>query len=217
VNWQSRFHEEQKRRENERKQELVELERDVFNLPDIIEHSSYTDWLKEIEFAFISISNIVETDNKRESITERLATSRQSKFTNLWDDLLTQIAETNQVISNRICSIKSKRISWFKNLVAKLEDITRKCNHYYENGDRGSSIGSCYSIVWFLIFIQIEIDSVLENLLYRKEITSLKINTFQKAFKQLDQILPLRLATIQQFCQSIEELESERIQKVLHA
>jgi len=67
--------------------------------------------LKEIEFAFISISNIVETDNKRESITERLATSRQSKFTNLWDDLLTQIAETNQVISNRICSIKSKRIS----------------------------------------------------------------------------------------------------------
>ena len=40
------------------------------------------------------------------------------------------------------------------------------------------------------------------------------MQSFENAFNQLDQWLTPRLSQIQEYCQSIEELELERIQKV---
>ena len=56
---------------------------------------------------------------KKGSVTERLATNRQTKFNDLWMELLSKIAEINQ------------------NLLIELEKVTRECNTYYENGDKG--------------------------------------------------------------------------------
>jgi hypothetical protein len=57
-------------------------------------------------------------------------------------------------------------------------------------------------------------NDLLQDLIYKKEITSLTINAFEKAFNQLKEILPIRLSRIQEYCQSIVELESERIRQV---
>jgi hypothetical protein len=57
-------------------------------------------------------------------------------------------------------------------------------------------------------------NDLLQDLIYKKEITSLTINAFENAFNQLKEILPIRLSRIQEYCQSIVELESERIHQV---
>lgn len=67
---------------------------------------------------------------------------------------------------------------------------------------------------YFDVLYIIDINDQLQNLIYQKEITSLTIRSFEKAFQQLDQLLPARLSQIQEYCQSIQELESERINQV---
>lgn len=63
----------------------------------------------------------------------------------------------------------------------------------------------------------VEIDKYLHKLFAEKDITSLTIQSFEQAFYQLNQLLPPRLLQIQEYCQSIEELELERIHKVTHS
>ncbi|CAM4857478.1 unnamed protein product [Rotaria socialis] len=159
------FHDERRRRQNEQQQELDELKREVFNLPDDIE---YIESEKNEESADAT---------KKGSITERLAVSRQVKYDQLWAELLNKISETNQT------------------LLVELEKITRQCNKYYEQGDK-------------------EIDEFLKDIVYRKNIATLTLQSFENAFNQLDQCLTPRLSQIQEYCQSIEELELERIQKI---
>jgi hypothetical protein len=60
----------------------------------------------------------------------------------------------------------------------------------------------------------LEINQQLQNLIYQNDITLLTINSFEQAFNYLDQLLPTRLSQIQEYCQSIEELELDRIRKV---
>ena len=60
----------------------------------------------------------------------------------------------------------------------------------------------------------LEIVEQFQNLIYQKEITSLTMDSFDDAFNQLDHLLPSRLAQIQEYCQSLEELEMERIHTV---
>ncbi|CAF0808765.1 unnamed protein product [Rotaria sordida] len=160
------FHDERKRRQNERQQQLDELKREVFNLPDNIE---YIETEKN--------ENIIDDTTKKGNITERLASNRETKYNQLWAELLEKISETNQ------------------NLLIELEKVTRQCNTYYEQGDN-------------------EINEHLQNLIYRKEITSLTIKSFEYAFNELDQYLSPRLSQIQEYCQSIEDLELERIHKI---
>ncbi|CAF4534188.1 unnamed protein product [Rotaria sp. Silwood1] len=160
------FHDERKRRQNERQQQLDELKREVFNLPDNI---TYTETEKA--------ENINDDATKKGNLTERLASNRATKYNQLWAEFLEKISETNQ------------------NLLLELEKVTRLCNTYYEQGDK-------------------EIDEHLKTLIYRKEITSLTIKSFEYAFNQLDKYLPQRLSQIQEYCQSIEDLELERIHKI---
>ncbi|CAF2814403.1 unnamed protein product [Rotaria sp. Silwood2] len=160
------FHDERKRRQNERQQQLDELKREVFNLPDNIAH---IDTEKN--------KTIIDDTTKKGNVTERLASNRETKYNQLWAEFLEKISETNQ------------------NLLLELEKVTRQCNIYYEDGDK-------------------EIDEHLKNLIYRKEITSLTIKSFEYAFNQLDQYLSPRLSQIQEYCQSIEDLELERIHKI---
>ncbi|CAF1155509.1 unnamed protein product [Didymodactylos carnosus] len=47
-----------------------------------------------------------------------------------------------------------------------------------------------------------------------QDITSLDNDSFTNAYEQLDQLLPPRLESIQEYCQTIEELELERIRKI---
>lgn len=51
-------------------------------------------------------------------------------------------------------------------------------------------------------------------LIYKKEISTLTLKSFEHAFNELDKCLQPRLSQIQEYCQSIEELEFERIHKV---
>jgi hypothetical protein len=60
-------------------------------------------------------------------------------------------------------------------------------------------------------------NDLFQNLIYQKEITSLTINTFENVFNQLNQLLPIRLSQIQEFCQTIEELELNRIHQVFYS
>ena len=57
-------------------------------------------------------------------------------------------------------------------------------------------------------------DDLFHDSIYRKEITTLTTTIFEDAFNQLDQLLPARLAHIQELCQTIEELELNRIHRV---
>ena len=61
---------------------------------------------------------------------------------------------------------------------------------------------------------ELEINELLRALIYGKEITSLTKDSFKDASQQLDQLLPKRLSQIQEFCQLIEDLESQRIHQV---
>ena len=54
----------------------------------------------------------------------------------------------------------------------------------------------------------------LDLIVYRKEITSLTMNSFENALAHLDELLPPRLATIQNYCQSMELLELDRVAEV---
>jgi hypothetical protein len=60
-------------------------------------------------------------------------------------------------------------------------------------------------------------NDLFQNLIYQKEITSLTINIFENVFNQLNQLLPIRLSQIQEFCQTIEELELNRIHQVFYS
>ncbi|CAF1026509.1 unnamed protein product [Adineta ricciae] len=127
-----------------------------------------------------SINNYGSTDSDgdtRTNVTERLAINRQKKFDQVWNEFMEKIAELNQ------------------NLVKDLEEITRECNSYYEQGDK-------------------ELEKQLQTMVYQKEISALTHTSFDQAFKFLDQYLPVRHAKIQEYCQSIEELEMERTQKI---
>lgn len=96
----------------------------------------------------------------------------------------------------------------------KLEDITRQCNAYYEGGDNGK-IEVCFVIsLDFCIYI-LEINKALRKLIYEKDIASITIESFDNASAYLKQYLAPRLEKIQEYCQEIEELELERIEKVL--
>ncbi|UJR28315.1 hypothetical protein I4U23_009559 [Adineta vaga] len=154
------FHDERKRRQNEQQQELDELKREVFNLPDNVEYDNIDD---------------VHNGN----LTERITSKRQVQFDQLWTEFLNKITDINHV----------------QNLLMELEKITRQCNKYYEQGDQ-------------------EIDEHLQKLFSEKNITCLTIESFEQAFYQLNELLPPRLLQIQDYCQTIEELELERIQKI---
>ena len=54
----------------------------------------------------------------------------------------------------------------------------------------------------------------LQSLIYHKQITALTIESFERAFQQIDAILPVRHARIQEYCQSIEGLEMKRTSQV---
>lgn len=90
--------------------------------------------------------------------------------------------------------------------------MTRECNQFYEQGEQGElrSVESNRSEK--LSFSEIKED--LRNRIFKKDITSLTIKSFDQAFRQLEDCLPPRLEHIQTCCQSIEELEMERVQKV---
>jgi len=47
--------------------------------------------------SFFSIVENENKENKKGNITERLASNRQVKFTELWKELLDKISEINQV------------------------------------------------------------------------------------------------------------------------
>jgi len=99
----SSFHDKRKRRQNEEQQELDELRQEVFNLPDNIERGVFYllffSSTKKNEILFL----IEETENEennvtnKENVTERLAATRQTKFNQLWNELLDKISELNQV------------------------------------------------------------------------------------------------------------------------
>jgi len=69
-------------------------------------------------------------------------------------------------------------------------------------------------IFFFIFYYLLEINEQIQNLIYQNDITLLTINSFEQAFNHLDQLLPIRLSQIQEYCQSIEELELDRIHKV---
>ncbi|CAF3644133.1 unnamed protein product [Rotaria sordida] len=125
----------------------------------------------------IKQEKIENDENNVANVTERLAATRQIKFNQLWNELLDKISELNQ------------------NLINELEEITRECNTFYENGDN-------------------EIDDHLQTMIYQKVITNLTIQSFDSAFEHFDNLLPPRLAKIQDYCQTIEGLEMERIRKI---
>ncbi|CAF0851526.1 unnamed protein product [Adineta ricciae] len=152
------FRDERKRRQNEQQQELDELKREVFNLPDNIDYDHID-------------------ESHKGDLTERIKAKRQHQFDQLWIEFLNKITDINH------------------NLLVELERITRECNKYYEQGDQ-------------------EIDGYLHKLFTEKDITSLTIQSFEQAFYQLNQLLPPRLLHIQEYCQSIEELELERIHRI---
>ncbi|CAF0926257.1 unnamed protein product [Adineta steineri] len=81
-----------------------------------------------------------------------------------------------------------------QNLLKELEGITRECNMYYEQGNK-------------------DIDKELQTMIYQKEITTLSFQLFDDEFQYLEKLLPSRHSKIQEYCQSIEELEMERTNK----
>ncbi|CAF5211663.1 unnamed protein product, partial [Rotaria magnacalcarata] len=97
------FRDEKKRRQNAELEEVEKLKQEVFNLPDKVEQEKLEN----------------DESNPSKNVTERLAASRQIKFSQLWDELLGKISEENQ------------------NLLNDLEEITRECNVYFEDGDIG--------------------------------------------------------------------------------
>ncbi|CAF1172018.1 unnamed protein product [Rotaria magnacalcarata] len=155
------FRDEKKRRQNAELEEVEKLKQEVFNLPDKVEQEKLEN----------------DESNPSKNVTERLAASRQIKFSQLWDELLGKISEENQ------------------NLLNDLEEITRECNVYFEDGDIG-------------------INNRLQTIIYHNEITNLTIESFENAYEYLDNILPPRLSKIQDYCQTIEGLEQERIRKI---
>jgi hypothetical protein len=54
----------------------------------------------------------------------------------------------------------------------------------------------------------------LQKLIYHEQISALTIESFERAFQHIDGILPVRHARIQEYCQSIEELEMKRTSQV---
>lgn len=54
----------------------------------------------------------------------------------------------------------------------------------------------------------------LEMMIYQKEITSLTMHSFENALGHLDRLLPPRLAAIQEYCQSMQILELDRVAEV---
>jgi hypothetical protein len=76
----------------------------------------------------------------KENVMERLAATREVKFNKLWADLMSQLAELNQVVHDRwkyrlilVC------VSFVQNFIEKLEVITRECNRFYERGNEGNA------------------------------------------------------------------------------
>ncbi|CAF0969609.1 unnamed protein product [Adineta steineri] len=59
-----------------------------------------------------------------------------------------------------------------------------------------------------------DIDKELQTMIYQKEITTLSFQLFDDEFQYLEKLLPSRHSKIQEYCQSIEELEMERTNKV---
>lgn len=57
----SRFHDERKRRENEQEQELDELKREVFNLPDDVEYGLCWFWLMKMREESLFLNSWIET------------------------------------------------------------------------------------------------------------------------------------------------------------
>ncbi|CAF4429314.1 unnamed protein product, partial [Adineta steineri] len=57
------------------------------------------------------------------------------------------------------------------------------------------------------------IDKELKTMIYQKEITTLSFQLFDDEFEYLEKLLPTRHSKIQEYCQSIEELEMERTNK----
>ena len=60
----------------------------------------------------------------------------------------------------------------------------------------------------------LDIGDALQKLIYHEQINVLTIESFERAFQQIDGILPVRHARIQAYCQSIEELEMKRTSQV---
>jgi len=81
---------------------LNELRQEVFNLPDNIERGVfyllYFSFTKKLKFFLIEETENEENNlNNKENVTERLAAARQTKFNQLWNELLDKISELNQV------------------------------------------------------------------------------------------------------------------------
>ncbi|CAF2574698.1 unnamed protein product [Rotaria sp. Silwood2] len=107
-----------------------------------------------------------------------------------------RLAATRQIKFNQFWNELLDKISELnQNLLNELEGITRECNIFYEHGDN-------------------EIDDHLQTMIYQKEITNLTIQSYDRAFEHLDSLLPPRLSKIQDYCQTIEGLEMERIRKI---
>ena len=81
----SSFYDEKAKRENEQQRELDEMREEVFNLPDNI----------------VRVDEIVGDPTDKESVTTRLAATRQAKFEHLWNEFLDKIAELNQVMNSK--------------------------------------------------------------------------------------------------------------------
>ncbi|CAF4692579.1 unnamed protein product [Rotaria sp. Silwood1] len=107
-----------------------------------------------------------------------------------------RLAATRQVKFNQLWNELLDKISELNQiLLNELEGITRECNIFYEHGDN-------------------EIVDHLQTMIYQKEITNLTIQSFDSAFEHLDNLLPPRLSKIQDYCQTIEGLEMERIREI---
>lgn len=83
----------------------------------------------------------------KENVTERLAAARQTKYNQLWSEMLAKLAELNQVLW--VKKVRRKRPFFSsKNLVKELEQIARQCNSFYEQGNEGEDL------FWTGIFIR---------------------------------------------------------------
>jgi hypothetical protein len=60
----------------------------------------------------------------------------------------------------------------------------------------------------------VDIDEKWKVMLDKSDVMLLTRESFQYASKQLEQCLSIRLAKIQEYCQTIDELELERINQV---
>jgi hypothetical protein len=148
---------------------------------------------------------------KKGSVTERLASNRQTKYNDLWMELLSKISELNQVFIYKFMrqyfySFFLIRI-FYSNWKKSLENVI----HIMRTVIKVKKIVFLYLN---LFSMWLELNDLFQGLIYQKEITSLTIDSFENAFNQLNQILPIRLSHIQELCQNIEELELNRIQQV---